>query len=247
MDPSHTRSSRKRSRPRDSPSPRRTPLVPEETGRPSRSSYTAQQTSLPSIRQLHPYLPPSSNMSQHAPGAGEGSSYSYPPPQQQPGYAVGMHHESPQQQTTSDRSRGRGDSDAEGEGEPGPPKKKRRRQALSCTGALELFDHVSRSNEYHLSSSKHVLSSAHPHPCCYSCHSVTNPTMLQNVNEERLNVTGSCPRSISALVICAYFPQPQPSIRAQPCGPCSRRGEQTKCQWHIVEPMYVQPRPITLS
>ncbi|KAI0797468.1 hypothetical protein C8Q75DRAFT_1773 [Abortiporus biennis] len=25
--------------------------------------------------------------------------------------------------------------------------------------------------------------------------------------------------------------------RAQPCGPCSRRGEQQKCQWHIIEPM----------
>ncbi|KAL0955264.1 hypothetical protein HGRIS_004154 [Hohenbuehelia grisea] len=25
--------------------------------------------------------------------------------------------------------------------------------------------------------------------------------------------------------------------RSQPCGPCSRRGEQAKCQWHIVEPM----------
>ncbi|KAI0345103.1 hypothetical protein BDW22DRAFT_994620 [Trametopsis cervina] len=25
--------------------------------------------------------------------------------------------------------------------------------------------------------------------------------------------------------------------RAQPCGPCSRRGEQSKCQWHIIEPM----------
>ncbi|TCD67289.1 hypothetical protein EIP91_000312 [Steccherinum ochraceum] len=24
---------------------------------------------------------------------------------------------------------------------------------------------------------------------------------------------------------------------AQPCGPCSRRGEQQKCQWHIIEPM----------
>ncbi|KAI0093766.1 hypothetical protein BDY19DRAFT_989309 [Irpex rosettiformis] len=25
--------------------------------------------------------------------------------------------------------------------------------------------------------------------------------------------------------------------RAQPCGPCSRRGEQSKCQWNIIEPM----------
>ncbi|KAH8106939.1 hypothetical protein BXZ70DRAFT_262413 [Cristinia sonorae] len=25
--------------------------------------------------------------------------------------------------------------------------------------------------------------------------------------------------------------------RAQPCGPCSRRGEQHRCQWHIIEPM----------
>ncbi|KAL6298623.1 hypothetical protein BKA93DRAFT_45072 [Sparassis latifolia] len=25
--------------------------------------------------------------------------------------------------------------------------------------------------------------------------------------------------------------------RAQPCGPCARRGEHLKCQWHIIEPM----------
>ncbi|EPS94767.1 hypothetical protein FOMPIDRAFT_1133696 [Fomitopsis schrenkii] len=25
--------------------------------------------------------------------------------------------------------------------------------------------------------------------------------------------------------------------RAQPCGPCTRRGEPSKCQWHIIEPM----------
>ncbi|KZT70081.1 hypothetical protein DAEQUDRAFT_223060 [Daedalea quercina L-15889] len=25
--------------------------------------------------------------------------------------------------------------------------------------------------------------------------------------------------------------------RAQPCGPCTRRGEPQKCQWHIIEPM----------
>ncbi|KAI0748442.1 hypothetical protein C8Q80DRAFT_1120889 [Daedaleopsis nitida] len=25
--------------------------------------------------------------------------------------------------------------------------------------------------------------------------------------------------------------------RANPCGPCVRRGEQAKCQWHIIEPM----------
>ncbi|KAH9952169.1 hypothetical protein B0H21DRAFT_880333 [Amylocystis lapponica] len=25
--------------------------------------------------------------------------------------------------------------------------------------------------------------------------------------------------------------------RAQPCGPCARRGEHNKCQWHIIEPM----------
>ncbi|PCH37929.1 hypothetical protein WOLCODRAFT_142321 [Wolfiporia cocos MD-104 SS10] len=25
--------------------------------------------------------------------------------------------------------------------------------------------------------------------------------------------------------------------RAQPCGPCVRRGEHSKCQWHIIEPM----------
>lgn len=138
MDPPNPRSSRKRSR--DSPSRRSTPLPTEASGRPSRTPYTQQHTSLPSIRQLHPYLPPSSTMSQHVAGAGGESSYSYPAPQQ-PGYS-GMHHEpsqlnmSPQAQQ-SDRGDGRGESDADGEDQQGPPKKKRRRQALSCTGAFK--------------------------------------------------------------------------------------------------------------
>lgn len=29
--------------------------------------------------------------------------------------------------------------------------------------------------------------------------------------------------------------------RAQPCGPCTRRGEQSKCQWRTLEPVYVEP------
>ena len=28
-------------------------------------------------------------------------------------------------------------------------------------------------------------------------------------------------------------------FRAQPCGPCTRRGEQSKCQWRTLEPVYV--------
>ena len=118
------------------------PSTEEQHSRPSRASTSHHtQPSLPSIRHLHPYLPPSS-MSQHIPGPGEGSSYSYPPPQQPyPPSGSQMHlsqQESssltmPAQMQPSDRP-GRGDSDPEGDDHPGPPKKKRRRQALSCTG-----------------------------------------------------------------------------------------------------------------
>lgn len=29
--------------------------------------------------------------------------------------------------------------------------------------------------------------------------------------------------------------------RAHPCGPCTRRNDQHKCQWHVIEPVYVRP------
>ena len=84
--------------------------------------------SLPSIRQLHPYLLPS-GMSQH-PQAGEGSNLNFPLPSvyNQPDI---------NDQPSLSRSQVREGVDSEPEGDPdhhGPPKKKRRRQALSCTG-----------------------------------------------------------------------------------------------------------------
>lgn len=140
MDPS--RSSHKRPR-RDTPSRRATPLNPEDNSHPLRASTSHHtQPSLPSIRQLHPYLPPS-GMSQHIPGSTEGSGYGYPPSQS--GYPVasssnihlGQHDQTslsmPAQVPQPEHS-GRGESEHEGEDQHGPPKKKRRRQALSCTG-----------------------------------------------------------------------------------------------------------------
>ncbi|KAG6819926.1 hypothetical protein H0H93_007325 [Arthromyces matolae] len=89
------------------------------------------QPSLPSIRQLHPYLPPS-GLSQHLPQPGEGSGAMpmYPPHLvSQPG---------PSSQTVLGPRRSSEmfsmESEPEvGEESPEPPKKKRRRQALSCT------------------------------------------------------------------------------------------------------------------
>ncbi|OJA09828.1 hypothetical protein AZE42_07750 [Rhizopogon vesiculosus] len=100
----------------------------------SRPIAPYQQPSLPSIRQLHPYLPPS-GMAQHLPPPE--SAYSYPlpnypgpseippPPQPQPSHHA-LYSRSEMQ-----------DSEPEGEVEQqGPAKKKRRRQALSCNGMI---------------------------------------------------------------------------------------------------------------
>jgi hypothetical protein len=120
-------------------------LTPSNDPLPSTAPHHSQ-TSLPSIRQLHPYLPPS-GMSQHLSATGEGSSsYSYPAP---PHYAS---HPGQQDQPASHLSvppremEGYGgiDSEAEDLDQHGPPKKKRRRQALSCTGNDSSFvPHVS--------------------------------------------------------------------------------------------------------
>ncbi|KAJ3750147.1 hypothetical protein DFH05DRAFT_1455237 [Lentinula detonsa] len=109
-------------------SPTGHPPLPTDSPNPS---STTSQTPLPSIRQLHPYLPPS--------GASRFETDTY-------GNA--------------------GDSENEDVDPQGPPKKKRRRQALSCT---------------------------------------------------------ECKRR---KIKCD---------RNQPCAPCTRRGEQAKCQWHVVE------------
>ncbi|KAG6857491.1 hypothetical protein H0H87_002116 [Tephrocybe sp. NHM501043] len=103
------------------------------------------QTSLPSIRQLHPYLPPS-GLSQHVMSSGESSNHMYSaPPQFTP------HPSSPGQSILGSR---RSSEMFAMESEPddeeqsrGPPKKKRRRQALSCTGpSLVHLAHAEESN-----------------------------------------------------------------------------------------------------
>lgn len=90
-----------------------------------------QQPSLPSIRQLHPYLPPS-GMAQHLPPA-DPSAYTYP---LQSPYSGPSGSSEIQQQPSQHTLYGRSemmDSEPEGEIEQqGPAKKKRRRQALSC-------------------------------------------------------------------------------------------------------------------
>ncbi|KAG8214962.1 hypothetical protein J3R82DRAFT_8355 [Butyriboletus roseoflavus] len=37
-----------------------------------------------------------------------------------------------------------------------------------------------------------------------------------------------------------YRVQTSENKMAQPCGPCTRRGEQSKCQWRTLEPVYVK-------
>ncbi|KAH7929058.1 hypothetical protein BV22DRAFT_151598 [Leucogyrophana mollusca] len=151
-----------------------TPSVPEDQSRslaPSTSQYPQQ--SLPSIRQLHPYLPPSGMSQSHLPPP-ESSGYTYPPPSvysMPSGSGAGDVHAAQTAQAPSSMYARHEVPESEPEGEAeqqGPAKKKRRRQALSC-------------------------------------------------NE--------CKRR---KIKCD---------RAQPCGPCTRRGEQTKCQWRTLEPV----------
>ncbi|GAW09344.1 c6 transcription factor [Lentinula edodes] len=121
-----------------------------------RAPLATFQTSLPSIRQLHPYLPPSGGMSQQS-QHGESSHIAHP-----------AYHPSATPQFESNAYEHAIDSENEDADTQGPPKKKRRRQALSCT---------------------------------------------------------ECKRR---KIKCD---------RNQPCAPCTRRGEQAKCQWHVVEPV----------
>ncbi|KAG5728131.1 hypothetical protein E4T56_gene19275 [Termitomyces sp. T112] len=127
----------------------------------------ASQHSLPSIRQLHPYLLPSGLSQQHPSGSGEGSSLMYSAPSQ----FVPQPSPSDRSLLGSRKSPEISALDSEpdlGEQSREPPKKKRRRQALSCT---------------------------------------------------------ECKRR---KIKCD---------RTQPCTPCTRRGEQSRCQWHVVEPI----------
>ena len=124
----------------------RTPLSPGAGGKRRRTPPTTEyaipsthqsQTSLPSFKQLEPYLRP-----QHMSTTDHPPSYPY----------AGASHYAPltaqqqQQESSASSSQimgapqresaiyGAGDSEADEAGVHSPPKKKRRRQALSCTG-----------------------------------------------------------------------------------------------------------------
>ncbi|KAL4066102.1 hypothetical protein J3A83DRAFT_4375389 [Scleroderma citrinum] len=109
-----------------SPDPQPRPALP------TASPYL--QPSLPSIRQLHPYLPPSGMPQPHLPAQAT-SAYPYPPPVPYAGPSSADPRLSPPASShtaTHPRSELL-ESEAEGDAEPqGPAKKKRRRQALSC-------------------------------------------------------------------------------------------------------------------
>lgn len=49
-------------------------------------------------------------------------------------------------------------------------------------------------------------------------------------------VRGSCADPIGFGFLIA-----RTTSRAHPCTPCIRRGDQNKCQWHVIEPVYVWP------
>ncbi|KAG1719932.1 hypothetical protein EDB19DRAFT_1918380 [Suillus lakei] len=101
-----------------------------------------QQPSLPSIRQLHPYLPPS-GMAQHMPPT-DPSAYTYPLPSPYSGPSGSSEIQQPPSQHALYSRSEMMDSEPEGEAEQqGPAKKKRRRQALSCNEPVDKY--VSRA------------------------------------------------------------------------------------------------------
>lgn len=125
-----------RKHPRNPP-PMLSSSTPDTQGRPIAPSATAYQHSLPSIRQLHPYLPPSGVTQPHLP-LQESHSYAYAPSgaYASPSGSTDPHSSQQMPPPSGMYSRSEGlDSEPEGEAEqPGPAKKKRRRQALSCNG-----------------------------------------------------------------------------------------------------------------
>jgi hypothetical protein len=117
----------------------RTPLSPSAGVKRRRTSPAHEygthhsQTSLPSFKQLEPYLRPQ-HMSSESP-----SSYPYSGTSH---YAPHTDQSQQQESATSSQTmpqrdsaiHGAGDSEADEVDHHNPPKKKRRRQALSCTG-----------------------------------------------------------------------------------------------------------------
>ncbi|KAG9318954.1 hypothetical protein JVU11DRAFT_1069 [Chiua virens] len=126
-----------RKHPRNPP-PMISPSAPDPHARSIPPSATTYQPSLPSIRHLHPYLPPS-GATQPLLSAQETQPYSYPAPGPYPGPSGSADphpiQSMPPQSILYPRSEDI-NSEPEGEAEQqGPAKKKRRRQALSCNGA----------------------------------------------------------------------------------------------------------------
>ena len=136
-----------RTHPRN-PLPMMSPSASDPQTRPIAASATTYQPSLPSIRQLHPYLQPSGATQPHLP-AQDSPSYGYAPlgAYAGPSGSTDPHSSQPMPPQSSMYPRSEGlDSEPEGETEqPGPAKKKRRRQALSCNGT-SFGRHTSRGS-----------------------------------------------------------------------------------------------------
>ena len=125
--------------------PSRTPLSPGTGGvkrrrTPPTNEYGIpsahhSQTSLPSFKQLEPYLRPQHMSSDHPSSYPYSGTSNYAPltgqQQQQESATSSQIMGAPQRDSAL---YGTGDSEADEAGHNSPPKKKRRRQALSCTG-----------------------------------------------------------------------------------------------------------------
>lgn len=222
------------------------------------------QTSLPSFKQLEPYLR-SQHMSSEPP-----SSYPYP------GTSHYASHTGQQQQQESATSSqvlgapqrdsgiyGAGDSEADEVDHHNPPKKKRRRQALSCTGdfftllftctlpltvilsSLPPPKHTYLSYQFPSSylSIPHWWLSTDEYPPLWWLISLGRLTFPQECKRRKIKCDRWADITMTAARITDADWQPPRFIshlthnRSQPCTPCTRRGEEAGCQWHIVEPV----------
>jgi hypothetical protein len=143
--------------------------------------HQQQPTSLPSIRQLHPYLPPSSGVSQSL--SPEISGYPYPGPS--PYSPQAPHADAAQSHATSASQRDPatlvGESEADDLELQSPPKKKRRRQALSCTGDYLLALHSFSSDLLHPSILRRFFLILYPSPF----HSFNMPLSLAVIRMQK--------------------------------------------------------------
>ena len=146
------------------------------------------------------------------------------------------------------------------ESERGPPKKKRRRQALSCTGkhatdfrflsclaSVSIFRAALRTPQSDYSTLPSILHLDTQTECCAYCFCFLLTRVI------RICYLCLCAVPISVMTFHDYLLFPwlnyTPLIfpeckrrkikcdRTHPCGPCARRSEQEKCQWHVIEPV----------